>query len=58
MERKEFLQALLAFSVMGSLGSFKSFTDSLPKQSKLMPVLFTSHGSPMDIPLTKEQRPF
>lgn len=23
-----------------------------------MPVLFTSHGSPLDIPLTKEQRPF
>ena len=23
-----------------------------------MPVLFTSHGNPMDIPLTKEERPF
>jgi 4,5-DOPA dioxygenase extradiol len=23
-----------------------------------MPVLFTSHGSPMDIPLSKEERPF
>ena len=30
----------------------------LPKQSNKMPVLFTSHGSPFDIPLTKEERPF
>ncbi len=58
MERKQFLQTLLAFSVMSSLSSFKTFTDTLPRQSKKMPVLFTSHGSPMDIPLTKEQRPF
>lgn len=43
---------------MGTLSSFKSFTDGLPKQGKQMPVLFTSHGSPMDIPLSKEQRPF
>ena len=43
---------------MGTLSSFRKFTDELPVQSKKMPVLFTSHGNPMDIPLTKEQRPF
>ncbi len=43
---------------MGSLTSFKNFTDTLPTQSKRMPVLFTSHGSPMDIPLSKAERPF
>jgi len=58
MNRKEFIQKILALSVMGSLSSFKNFTDTLPNQSKKMPVLFTSHGSPMDIPLSKEERPF
>jgi len=58
MERKEFLKTILAFSAMGTLSSFKNFTDTLPVQGKRMPVLFTSHGSPMDIPLSKEQRPF
>lgn len=58
MERKKFLQSLFGLSVMGSLSSFKSFTDQLPVQGKRMPVLFTSHGNPMDIPLSKEQRPF
>lgn len=58
MERKEFLQSLLAFSTVGTLSSFKNFTDTLPTQSKRMPVLFTSHGSPMDIPLSKDERPF
>jgi 4,5-DOPA dioxygenase extradiol len=58
MDRTKFLQTLFAFSAMSTLSSFKNFTDMLPRQSRLMPVLFTSHGSPMDIPLTKEQRPF
>jgi 4,5-DOPA dioxygenase extradiol len=58
MNRNEFLQTVLAFSAMSTLSSFKSFTDTLPVQPKKMPVLFTSHGSPLDIPLTKEQRPF
>lgn len=43
---------------MGSLTSFKNFSDTLPSQNRKMPVLFTSHGSPMDIPLTREERPF
>jgi 4,5-DOPA dioxygenase extradiol len=58
MERKEFLRAILSAAAMGTLSSFKTFTDSLPSQSNLMPVLFTSHGNPMDIPVPKEQRPF
>ena len=43
---------------MGTLNEFKQFTDGLPVQSKMMPVLFTSHGNPMDIPMSREQRPF
>lgn len=58
MHRKEFLHSLLAVSAMGTLSSFKKFTDTLPVQSNKMPVLFTSHGNPMDIPLSNEQRPF
>jgi 4,5-DOPA dioxygenase extradiol len=58
MERKQFIQSLVALTAMGTLSSFKRFTDELPVQGKKMPVLFTSHGNPMDIPLSKEQRPF
>ncbi|HEY8399861.1 MAG TPA: class III extradiol ring-cleavage dioxygenase [Cytophagaceae bacterium] len=58
MDRKEFLKTLLAFSAMGTLSSFKLFTDNLPVQSKKMPVLFTSHGNPMDIPVSREERAF
>ncbi len=58
MERKDFLKTLLAFSAMGTLNSFKSFADALPVQSKRMPVLFTSHGNPMDIPVPREERTF
>lgn len=43
---------------MDTLSSFKKFTDTLPVQGKTMPVLFTSHGNPMDIPLSREERPF
>lgn len=43
---------------MGTLSNFKKFSDKLPVQGRKMPVLFTSHGNPMDIPLTKEERPF
>jgi 4,5-DOPA dioxygenase extradiol len=37
---------------------FKYFTDELPKQGMKMPVVFTSHGNPMDIPMSREERPF
>lgn len=58
MKRKEFLHSIFALTAMGTLGSFKNFTDELPKQGKKMPVVFTSHGNPMDIPMSKEERPF
>lgn len=61
MERKDFLKLLalapLSASAM-NLKQFEQVTSALPSQGKKMPVLFTSHGSPMDIPLSKEQRPF
>jgi 4,5-DOPA dioxygenase extradiol len=41
-----------------TLSTFKTITDALPVQSRKMPVLFTSHGSPMDIPRTRDERPF
>ena len=58
MDRKQFVKSLLALSAMSSLNQLKAFTDKLPRQSGRMPVLFTSHGNPMDIPLSKEERPF
>ncbi len=58
MQRKEFLQTILGFAAMGTLSSFKNFTDALPVQSKRMPVLFTSHGNPMDIPVSRNERAF
>ena len=58
MNRKEFLQTILTTTAMGTLSSFKNFTDTLPVQGKKLPVLFTSHGSPLDITVPKEQRPF
>lgn len=30
----------------------------LPEQDNVMPVLFTSHGNPMDIPMSRDERPF
>ena len=58
MKRKEFITTLAGAAAMGTLSSFKLFTDNLPLQNKIMPVLFTSHGNPMDIPLSEEERPF
>jgi 4,5-DOPA dioxygenase extradiol len=58
MDRKTFLQTTMAVSAMGTLSSFQRYTDALPVEGKRMPVLFTSHGNPMDIPVSREQRPF
>lgn len=58
MERRDFLYSLAALTAMGTLSSFQRLTDQLPVQGKKMPVLFTSHGNPMDIPLSRDQRPF
>jgi 4,5-DOPA dioxygenase extradiol len=61
MHRKDFLKLLAAAPLTShtmNLQAFANIANSLPKQGKRMPVLFTSHGNPMDIPMTKEQRPF
>lgn len=58
MERKQFIQSILAFTALGTLTGFRNYIDTLPTQSTKMPVLFTSHGNPMDIPLSKDERPF
>ncbi len=43
---------------MSTLRNFQNFTDTLLTQRKRMPVLFTSHGSPLDIPRSRDERPF
>lgn len=61
MERKDFLKLLsLAPLSLGAMNlkEFATLTGDLPSQGKRMPVLFTSHGSPMDIPVSREKRPF
>ncbi|HET6228106.1 MAG TPA: class III extradiol ring-cleavage dioxygenase [Bacteroidia bacterium] len=61
MERKDFLKlmALTPLSIDAmDLKEFEKFTQELPVQNKQLPVLFTSHGNPMDIPMSKEERPF
>jgi 4,5-DOPA dioxygenase extradiol len=61
MERKEFLKLMalapLSLNAM-NLKEFENFTDKLQTQSKKLPVLFTSHGNPMEIVIPKEQSPF
>ncbi|MFZ1787121.1 MAG: class III extradiol ring-cleavage dioxygenase [Saprospiraceae bacterium] len=61
MERKDFLK-LLAFTPLipqqMNLSEFEKITTDLPVQSGKMPVLFTSHGNPMDIPKSRDERPF
>lgn len=70
MNRKDFLKNTLlvggalsfsgiyAFNNMNKLSDLEKFTAGLPKQAKKMPVLFTSHGNPMDIPVSREDRAF
>ena len=61
MQRKDFLKlaalAPVGYSAM-KLQEFGKLMNELPQQTKTLPVLFTSHGNPMDIPLSREQRPF
>jgi 4,5-DOPA dioxygenase extradiol len=58
MQRKDFIKSLTALTTMGTLTDLHALSSSLPVQSKTMPVLFTSHGNPMDIPLSRADRPF
>src|SRR4051812_28791098 len=49
MERKHFIQNILKGAIgMTTLSAFNNFTNSLPEQDQLMPVLFVGHGSPMN----------
>lgn len=53
---KQFSIIPLALKTM-NLSAFSNLTNNLPS-SDLMPVLFTSHGNPMDIPLGLKANPF
>ncbi len=41
-----------------NLTEFEKLTAKLPAQTKMMPVLFTSHGNPLDIVKSRDERPF
>lgn len=49
MKRKDFIKNIIAGGLsMNGLSAFNSFTNSLPEDGNLMPVLFIGHGSPMN----------
>lgn len=49
MKRKQFIHTLATGAIgMTTLAAFRNFTQSLPGQGELMPVLFVGHGSPMN----------
>lgn len=49
MKRKDFIKNIIAGGLsMNGLSAFNSFTNSLPDNGSLMPVLFIGHGSPMN----------
>jgi 4,5-DOPA dioxygenase extradiol len=49
MERKHFIQNIIKGAIgMTTLSAFNNFTNALPEQEQLMPVLFVGHGSPMN----------
>lgn len=49
MKRKDFIKNIIAGGLsMNGLSVFNSFTNSLPDNGNLMPVLFIGHGSPMN----------
>ncbi|WP_343670465.1 class III extradiol ring-cleavage dioxygenase [Chitinophaga sp.] len=43
---------------MENISALKNYTDQLLVQSKKMPVLFTSHGNPMNIIMSRDEHPF
>ena len=61
MKRGDFIKlatlAPLSFSAM-NLNEFHKITSFLTNQGKKTPVLFTSHGNPMEIIVPREQSPF
>src|SRR5687768_8017110 len=49
MQRKQFIKTIMtAAAGMTTLTAFNRFTEALPEQEQLMPVLFMGHGSPMN----------
>ncbi|WP_336518265.1 4,5-DOPA dioxygenase extradiol [Pollutibacter soli] len=49
MKRDQFIKTIATgVTVMSTLSAFRSFTNDLPEQDRLMPVLFVGHGSPMN----------
>ncbi|HOZ68504.1 MAG TPA: 4,5-DOPA dioxygenase extradiol, partial [Chitinophagaceae bacterium] len=49
MKRKDFLYTVTGGLItMTALSGLKRFTDELPSDDTLMPVLFIGHGSPMN----------
>jgi len=64
MKRSDFIKTLSLVSLSPlipngmTLNDLNQITQAYKKQSKKMPVLFTSHGNPMDIPLSRDERPF
>jgi 4,5-DOPA dioxygenase extradiol len=50
MHRKTFIKtgAVIMATGINSLSAFRKFSDELPEQGRLMPVLFAGHGSPMN----------
>jgi len=61
MKRSNFIKlaalAPLTLSAM-NLHEFEKITSNLTNQGKKTPVLFTSHGNPMEIVVPREQSPF
>jgi len=61
MKRKDILKLLSLTPIFMNaqpLHELAKIFQELPKQGKKMPVLFTSHGIPMDIPVSRNERPF
>lgn len=51
MERSRFIHLLAGGMIMNNIQDFnslKNFTDTLPENGQMMPVLFIGHGSPMN----------
>lgn len=61
MNRLDFIK-LLGMGTLSAgifrLSAMEKAFDGIKRTGQKLPVLFTSHGNPMDIPLSKEERPF
>jgi 4,5-DOPA dioxygenase extradiol len=49
MERKQFIRSVVTGAIgISTLSAFRNFTNALPGDGRVMPVLFVGHGSPMN----------